>query len=565
MNKKIFPNKKFFLLLSFFIVILLFIIPYTALAQTYSFNLERENVDVFWNEDGSLAIDYRFSFTNDRFASPIDFVDIGLPNANYSLQNISADMNGRPITDIQPSPYVKPGVAIGLGADTIQPGETGEVHVYIANLTRVLHADSQDKNYASAVFSPTWFGSEYAHGFTNLTLTFHFPPGVTPDEPRWHTAPDGWPTQPAAGFDNQGRIIYTWKNAKASPSTQYTFGASFPQKYVPQSAIAQPNIWEILGISSESAIGLTVCCGSGLFIILASVLGVRSSRKRKLQYLPPKISIEGHGIKRGLTAVEAAIILEQPLDKIFTMILFGVIKKGAAEVISREPLKLKIALPLPEDLRPYEIDFLNAFQKEDKPAQRNALQDMMIDLVKSVSQKMKGFSRKETIDYYRSIVDRAWEQVESADTPDVKSQKFEQSLEWTMLDHNYDDRTRRVFREGPVFVPMWWPRFDPTYRPVSSSPSAPIPVSTSQSGGMTLPHLPGSDFAASMVKGVQGFSAGVIGNLTDFTSQVTNKTNPLPQPTTRSSYHSSSGGGGCVCACACACAGCACACAGGGR
>jgi len=47
-----------------------------------------------------------------------------------------------------------------------------------------------------------------------------------------------------------------------------------------------------------------------------------------MQYLPPKISIEGKGIKRGLTAVEAGILLEEPLDKILTMILFGLIKKN---------------------------------------------------------------------------------------------------------------------------------------------------------------------------------------------------------------------------------------------
>ena len=46
-----------------------------------------------------------------------------------------------------------------------------------------------------------------------------------------------------------------------------------------------------------------------------------------MQYMPPKIAIEGHGIKRGLTAVEAAILMEQPLDKVMTMILFGVVKK----------------------------------------------------------------------------------------------------------------------------------------------------------------------------------------------------------------------------------------------
>ena len=94
------------------------------------------------------------------------------------------------------------------------------------------------------------------------------------------------------------------------------------------------------------------------------------------------------------------------------------------------------AKPLPEGLQTYEIDFLNAFQ-EDKPSlsRRDALQTMMIALVKSVSEKMKGFSRKETLVYYKDIITRAWQQVETADTPDVKSQKYDEYMGWTMIDH----------------------------------------------------------------------------------------------------------------------------------
>ncbi|MGB7875318.1 MAG: hypothetical protein WBL25_13110, partial [Anaerolineales bacterium] len=282
-------------------------------------------------------------------------------------------------------------------------------------------------------------------------------------------------------------------------------------------------------------------------------------RRRKLKYLPPKIAIEGHGIKRGLTAVEAAILMEQPLDKVMTMILFGVVKKGSAEVETRDPLKLKIKEPLPEDLHEYETQFLQAFRPDANAKQRRTdLQDMTINLVKSVSQKMKGFSRKETVAYYENIMERAWAQITAADTPEVQSKLFDDAMEWTMLDKDYDERTRRTFT-GPVFVPMWWGRFDPGYgrsvggaRPVSVGGSAP---SSSSSG------LPGAAFAASVVGGVQNFSQKVIGNVGDFTSSVTNKTNPIPKSTSRS--HGGRSGGGC--ACACACAGCACACAGGGR
>jgi hypothetical protein len=556
MKKRILP---LFLLL--FVIVFL---PGSALAQTYSFSLDQETVNVFWNEDGTSSIDYVFVFSNDNSASPIDFVDVGLPNSNFDTNSIYADVDGQEITNISASDYQgdgDSGVAVGLGSYAIQPGRTGQVHVFIGTVRRMLRPDSQDKNYASGVFSPTWFGSQYVHGDTSMTVTFHFPPGVKPEEPRWHESPSGWGSEPTdKGIDDQGRIYYTWANKLANGYTKYEFGVSFPTQYIPANAIVRPNIFEMLGISTDSLIGLCICLGFIGIFTMSTVAAVRSTKKRKLQYLPPKIAIEGLGIKRGLTAVEAAILMEQPLDKVLTMILFAVIKKGAASVVTRDPLKLDVTSPMPDGLNPYEIQFLQAFNLTEAAARRSALQDMMVDLVKTLSTKMKGFSHKETLAYYRDIVQRAWGQVEAADTPEVKSQKFDEVMEWTMLDRDYDQRTRRVFT-GPIFVPMWWGHYDPTFRPTPVSTGG-----TGGGGGVSLPHLPGSDFAASMVNSVQTFSGNVIGNLTDFTGKITNKTNPVPVVTSSGGSHrSSGGGGGHSCACACACAGCACACAGGGR
>ncbi len=201
--------------------------------------------------------------------------------------------------------------------------------------------------------------------------------------------------------------------------------------------------------------------------------------------------------------------------------------------------------------------------KEDKKAVRKDLQEMMIDLVKAVAGKMKGFSRRETVEYYKDIVQRAWAQVEAAATPEVKSEKFAETMEWTMLDRDYDDRTRRTFQQGPVFVPTWWGRYDPTFPRSAPASSGPVGLPSSKGGGLSLPTLPGSTFAASVVRGVENFSGNVVGNIGEFTGAITNKTNPVPVST--SSGRSSGGGGGGGCACACACAGCACACAGGGR
>ena len=77
------------------------------------------------------------------------------------------------------------------------------------------------------------------------------------------------------------------------------------------------------------------------FIGLIIFGSINADKKRRLSYLPPKISVEGNGIKRGLTAVEAGILMEQPLDKILSMILFSMVKKGAAQVVSQNPLKIE--------------------------------------------------------------------------------------------------------------------------------------------------------------------------------------------------------------------------------
>lgn len=539
-----------------------------AFAQNYYTEVPEVVVDVYWNSDGTSSIDYLVTLANTVGGDTLDFLDFGVPNDNYDMSSVYADVDGNQVFDLSSSPYVTPGVAVGLGQYSIQPGDTGTVRFYVGRVNDVLYPDDNDSNYASAVFGTTYIDPDFVSGSTNMTVRFHLPPEVKPEEPRWHSAPSGFPSEPVTYLDADGRVVYEWNNPNATFTRMYTFGASFPSTYVPSGSIqSAPGIFDRIGVSGDDLIGFGCCAGIIGLIAAFSAIGVVADKKRKLQYLPPKIAIEGHGIKRGLTAVESAILLEQPLDKILTMILFAVIKKDAAKVKTRDPLELEVASPRPEGLYDYEKDFLNAFGQKDKTGRRKALQDAMTALIKSVALKMKGFSRKETVAYYKDIVERAWQQVETADTPEVKSAKYDEVMEWTMMDKDYDDRTRRTFTGGPVFIPRWWGNYDPTFRPSSSGPST-VSTGTGGSsgsgGGINLPNLPGSDFAASVVGGVQNFAGGVVGNINDFTSTIANRTNPPPPPPPRSSGGFRGGGGG-GCACACACAGCACACAGGGR
>jgi hypothetical protein len=570
-------SKKIVVIITLFIFLL---IPSSGLAQNLSFYVDLLDVHAIFNEDGTLSLDYLIIFRNSPSGDPIDYVDIGLPNKHYDLSSVYAEINGRAINDIQHSDYLPAGVsgiALGLGVNEIKPGDTGELWVYVGKIERVIHPDNTNDDYASVRFATTYFDRSFVLGQTETSVTFHLPPGIQPDEPRWHTSPSGWPNEPVTGIDDQGRIVYSWTNSNVNAYTAYEFGASFPKRYIPETSIVRPSALPSFDLPAlEDIIGALIpflCIG---FIGFFIVIGLVSDRKRKLQYLPPKITIEGHGIKRGLTAVEAGILMEQPMDKILTMILFGVLKKNAASVINRDPLNLEIHSPLPGDLHPYEKDFLKASREAPGPARQKALQETMVNLVKSVSQKMKGFSHRETVAYYKDIMKRAWDQIDASDTPEVKSENFDKVMEWTMLDRDYERRTRDVFRSGPVFIPTWWHRFDPGYgrTPAPSSTASPTarPVSIPQPtvggggpSGPSLPHLPGSDFAASLVNGVQTFSGNLVGNLSEFTSGITQRTNPPPAPRPSSSSSFRGGGGGSSCACACACAGCACACAGGGR
>jgi len=542
-------------------------------AQTYSFQVPTEAVGVFVNSDGTLTLDYTITFQNNPSADPIDIVDIGMPNPDYILSSIKADVGGSPVSDIRPSTVVSPGIEVHLGKYTIQPGQTGTLHVNVGTVNNAIGASTLQETqgpYASIVFTPSSFDQKFVSGKTHMTFSIILPPGMNAQEPRYHTPSSNWPgtPEPAASFDSQSRVVYTWDSADANAYTVYTFGASFPERLVPSTSVVATETPKT-PLINWSSVGPCLCfSGILVFIVGIGVLGAVSANKRKLQYMPPKISIEGHGIKRGLTAVEAAVLMEQPLDKVMTMILFSALKKGAATVTSRDPLKLDVADPLPADLQPYETTFLGAFKTENPREQRTELQNVIVGLVKSVSEKMKGFNRKLTVEYYDSIIEQAWTQVSAVNTPDVKSQTYEEVMDWTMADQNWETRTTQTFGPQPIFLPTWWWRYDPVMRGagVGGAGHMAAPAPMTGGGAFSMPKLPGSDFAASVVKGVQSFSSGVIGDVKSFTSGVTNRTNPVPVQTSTGSHPRSGGfGGGGGCACACACAGCACACAGGGR
>lgn len=522
-----------------------------AYGQYYYFAMPIEVVDVFIDPDCSLVIQYQFTFSNDTFADPIDVVDVGFPSDDYHLDSCEAWIDGEQLYDIRVSEYIDIGIEVHLsGSQQIMPGETKTLTVMGRNYNMV-YGDESDQNYASVVFGNTWFGSDFAHGTTDLTVHIHFPPGLTSEEPRYHTGEDMSPPTSMGFLDD--RVVYTWHNPSANPYTQYFFGVSLPRAYMTGAISSPPSGFEkfiggLLGLIF-SILPCLIPFGIIGTIIFISVV---ASRTRKMKYMPAKASIEGVGIKRGLTAPEAALVLELPLNKILTMIMFGLLKKRSLSVKSEDPLKLKkLSIPPHAKPREYEVDFMEAITKKGNLSEVR-LRKVLINMIKNVNKRMKGFSRRETIEYYQSIVKKAWETVKSADTPELAMARWEDNVEWTIMDDDFEENTRTIFVGRTVYAPGWWPGTVGGGRVGAGG------------GKITVPSLPGSSFAAGVIGKMQNFSKNIVGSVTGFTGGVTAKTNPPPVSSYKGGGGRSSGGGS-SCACACACAGCACACAGGGR
>ncbi len=584
-------DKRFLLVAFGLLLVLLAILPATpSNAQTYRFSLPTYEVEAYIEADGSLTLRYYMVFQNDPSASPIDFVDLGLPYANYNLGAIEATIDGQPMPEINDSAYVH-GAELALKNLAIQPGAQGTVIATVPGITDILFPyDQADReNYINFQFTPNFFDSSNDRSQnTEYRMTIVLPPAVGADQGVYYN-PRNWPGEDISesALTQDNRVYYSWFTNNANVHTEYEFGAAFPASAIPAGVIADPEDYEEYAPTGDVSgfggffvnllrslpciIGVLFFLGVGIF---SRKVSQKQTSARKLQYFPPKLAVDGKGIRRGLTAVEAGILLEEPLDKILTMVLFGLLKKEAITVLEKEPLSIKANEPLPEGLYEYETNFIKAFSETGKDKQRRSLQAMLIQLVDVVQDKMKGFSPTETKDYYTDITRRAWLAVEGAQTPEIKSAQFDHTLEWTMLDDQFNNRTQQTFVNTPVFIPRWWHLYNPGFSAspaVGGSSGLASPVASVSGGGgskpsISMPNIPGSDFAASIINGATAVSAGVVGDLTGFTGAVTNRTNPIPvsRPSSGSSGFRG-GGGGHSCACACACAGCACACAGGGR
>ena len=606
-----------------------------TLAQSYRFEVPTLRMQVFVQPDASVKIVYDITFNN--LGQTIDVVDIGTPHRNYDIKNMRASMNGVNLTDIRKSTYINTGVEVHLGSQAIPRGSSGTLH-FEFTMPDLVYQDTTRKDYASLQITPTWFDAGSVSGASDIWIAIHMPEGVHADDILYQKVEF---TQKAL---YQGRAVAVWNWERGQATQAYLVGVSFPKesmdrviemtildlivKWMEDNPDARMIMGLIQGVLFAILFfrftGGTGCALFGMLIaglaalviisplaqivafpllILLVIVNEWQLSRRKKTYLPPIAQVEGGGIKRGLTAPEAATLLEMPLNKILTLVIFGLLAKGILQQVEDDPLKVEVAEPFrtlqdpklkgakarlefrrkaAQDLKTvihkYEDLFLYLIEKHPgKPVKNIDFAPAMQLLITDTVEKMKGFDLSDTKDYYQRIMDRAWQQAQAIGEIPQREEYLDKYLPWVMMNDNYPTV---LTAGGYSYWPIWIRRSRPVVSAGRAGRAAPT-LSTGTAGagrpiagGRTTLGDVGSSFAGWAQATAGGLAGAVMpgslkvpgarGGVIDL-SGMDKVTGDIFEAMAKSSSSSGgrSGGGGRSCACAgCACA---CACAGGGR
>jgi len=533
--------------------LLLAIFLSSATAWTGTYHLEKQWVKIWINQDGTIDLFYNITLAHES-GDDISFITIGQPKGDFTIGN-AKDQYGNTLTaeqSIQGSDY-KAKVPLH------SPLHAGQ-KIWITLTTDVanmIYNDSkQNPGHFGMLFIPCWWPVTVL----DLRVAIVLPSGINATMVR--TSRD-W----SSAFVEGDRLVVYWETQNLSENAQYPVGVSFPQEYMPNYT---PD-----GSPPPSAFPGNFAP----FLILFFVFGVicvlvfAGTFAAKHRYFAPSLSMETLGLRRGLTAVEASYLLDMKPTKMVTEILYSLLKKRAVWTEAVKPsLKLRIMSEFQspqarkELLRYYETDFLSAV-RQDGTLDEVKLAQTVMALRDAVEDKMSGYCRRDTIAYYKSVVARAWEQVEQAGTPELTSNAYDEQLLWLLLDPDVKMRTNaaflnRSFEPHPAWFWYWYgyqhyhPR--PAYTPRIEAPTVGTPTQAAKP-----PAIPGADFANNIATSLEQTANNIVVNLEKFANAI------IPMQPGKQSHNPVHHGASCVCAChacacACACVSCACACASGG-
>jgi hypothetical protein len=278
------------------------------------------------------------------------------------------------------------------------------------------------------------------------------------------------------------------------------------------------------GLASYFWPGLGILALAGLAAIEVGLARRGGSRP----FEPAVIRFEGGGIKRGLTAAEAAVLLGRPPNVILALALTEMLhkrllrlRKGAA--LQMEPaeamrtrqrslnperrgaLRRKGAQELGKTLHPFEEPILELLeQRPDSPAGALDFGLVMMPLVEHVARRVGGHDLAETREYYRLLIARAPVEARSEGVLQKDREKiFTRNLGWILLDEAFADILDQAdFR----FRPDWLAEAQLPGEPSLAEWTAGLREALKGSVGT-------EDLAARLGKGLDGVSATLMSEI----------------------------------------------------
>jgi len=530
---------------------LFILVSYVSAAVVWSgvHHLDNEWVKIWINQNGTIDLFYNITLTLER-GDNINYITVGQPKVDFTIGE-AFDQYGNALSATDASQGSDFKVKVTLQSP-LQAGQT-IWFTLTTNVAHMIYNDTQNPGNVGMRFIPTWYNAN----IQDLRVSIVLPPNVTTDMVKtsinWTNA-----------FMEDGQLAVYWEKNDLSPNEQFPVGISFPKEYVQNYDTQPPNGFSI-DFSSITPYFVGVLFLIGFIFVL--VVGIIAASRK--QYLLPQVSMETLGVKHGLTAVEASYLLDLKPTKIVTEILYSLLKKRAVWVEATKPsIKLRIMPDLKNKagssetpLRYYEVDFLKAIG-EDGALNEEKLAETVMSLRDNTEEKMCGYCRRDTIEYYRNIVTKAWAQVEQAGTPELASNAYDEQLLWLLLDPNVKDHTQtafqnRAFEPSPLWLWFWYGYThynpNPIIKPSTTKPTLPTKP----------PAIPGAEFANNVTTSIESTANSIVVNVEKFANSI------IPAPPSKASNEPTQHNATCVCAChacacACACVSCACACAGGG-
>ena len=588
-----------------------------AHAQNYSFEVPEMELHVTVNPDASVRMNYMIKFYCNPGADAVDIVDIGLPDYNYDFSNMSAGLNGEQLLTIRKSEYLTsmPAVEVPI-VPAIEPGSAG-VFEFECTMPDLVYQDTTNKANASLRITPTWFDSSCLTGDTQLSIVIYMPEGIADEDILWQL------DEPFTHkMQVEGHKVVAWYYDATRVDHRHLVGVSFPKRDLDR-VVTMSNWtlfmrwWRQAGVTRFWVglitlvlfsifffrvtagtgfclyfillIGLAIAWGTSpelqlMFIpalILAWIIARNVRLKAKRSYLPAIASVPGGEIKRGLAAPEVAVMMEEPLGRVLTFTIFGMLKKRLIVQLDEDPLTValvegydvarrdrrRLARERGTTIRGFEQDFIEVITAGPGiPVSKLKFDKAIRNLVKNTAKRLAGFDLERTREYYRSIMDQAWSEAKQIGDLTQRTEYVDNNLGWLLLHDDADSRFNVLHRGGYHYRPAWT-----RTSPGLSLPSAPS-VPTAPGGDTT-----GSDVAASFSGWLENVTGGMARSMDPISigiadapsvnlggmDKVTGAVLKAMSESSGGSGGGFSGSGGCACACAgCACA---CACAGGGR